>query len=448
MFVARVLTPEEIGIFAIVAAIGMSSSEFKLLGTGDYLIREKIDKEKVRSTLGLAIISSWAIAILMISFAGVISRFYEQEDIQYLLYLISIPFWLAPFSSTNFALLRKEFRYVKNTTIGWTSRLGQFGVSIVLILYGYSYFGLAIGIAAGAIFEFLLTLFLRANQMSFVPHFRSIKPILKFGTINTFTNLLIQQTKLSYDLIIGKIGSAADVAIYSKGNGLVDFIGHLTLGGLQNVALPYLSSENGSMANLKTAYLKASRLALSMLLPILVSAAILKYELILLLFGSQWGAAVPLVTYVSIWYLLCNFHPFARQALISRNYEKHFLAIQIINIMLIVSNIFISYKHGLIAISQGLIVVGVVYFILITLTLNFAIGLSFFEYVANQFKNITLTLGCACIAYLLQSLMKGNCSELLIIIGAGVCLSITWILLTFAIKHEISDEIKKLFGKG
>jgi len=447
MFIARALTPEEIGVYAIVAAISMSSSEFKLLGTGDYLIREQIDKEKIQNTLGVSIISSWIIGVLMLVLAIPLSHFFEQPDIQYLLYLLSIQFWLAPFNSINYALLRKEFDYVKNAAIVWGSRLLQFGSSVVLVLNGYSYFGLAMGMAIGSIVEFLLVLFLRSEKMQFVPRFNNLKPIVKFGSINTFANLIAQQAKLSYDLIIGKIGSPRDVAMYSRGNGLVDFVGHLTLGGLQTVALPYLSKEKTDIVIFRGSYLRASRLALSLLMPILVSAAVLKVELIYVLFGDQWNEAVALVPCIAIWYILVSFHPFAKQALITIGYEKQNLVIQFINFVAVVVNIFVFFEQGLVAITYGLIGVGVIYLILVTITLSKAIGLNWWQYTSHQYKNFAITIIAFLTAFLTRELLVPHYSEITVLICAGITLSLVWLLTVSLMKHEIIDEVRRLVGR-
>lgn len=50
MIVARLLTPDQIGTFAIASAIVMVISEFRLLGAGMYLVREsEMTEEKVRA---------------------------------------------------------------------------------------------------------------------------------------------------------------------------------------------------------------------------------------------------------------------------------------------------------------------------------------------------------------------------------------------------------------
>src|SRR5690606_42003822 len=59
MVIARLLTPGEIGTFAIASAIVMVMSEFRLLGAGAYLVREQeLTEETRRSAPGLTVLIS------------------------------------------------------------------------------------------------------------------------------------------------------------------------------------------------------------------------------------------------------------------------------------------------------------------------------------------------------------------------------------------------------
>ena len=73
MYVARVLTPAEIGLYAIAASITMVSGELKVLGTSDYLIRQKnVTKEMIKASLGLSLLVSGSIGALLVIFSQLI----------------------------------------------------------------------------------------------------------------------------------------------------------------------------------------------------------------------------------------------------------------------------------------------------------------------------------------------------------------------------------------
>ncbi len=444
MYVARVLTPEEIGVFAIVAAITMSSNELKLLGTGDYLIREKLTKSKVQNSLGVSLITSWSLAIGLIILSGTIADFYNAQDIKPLIIILSTGFWLSPFSSINYSLLRKEFDYLKNILIGWSSRFCQFGSSFILLVYDYSYFSLALGIAIGAIVEFLLTLVWKSEHMLFFPRFNRLRAIIKFGTITSLTNLIEQQSKLSFDLIIGKLGTTTEVAFFSRAKGLVDFVGHMTLGGLKSVALPYLSKQNKDNKEFLNAYIKSSDLALSLLVPIICCAAILNYELINLLFGEQWSTSSTIIPYIAAWYLLTNIHPFYKQLLLSIRFEKQLLIFQFFNFALIVVCIFTFHSEGLASIAKALIWVGVFHFLIVSAFVFQILNLSLLTFLINLKKVWFMSLICSAVAYFIQQTYSDGENNFMIIALSSVILPMVWLSVANLTDHPIYDEVKTL----
>ncbi len=53
---ARLLTPSEVGVFAVASSLTFLASELRALGVGQYLVREEeINQQKIRSATGLMI---------------------------------------------------------------------------------------------------------------------------------------------------------------------------------------------------------------------------------------------------------------------------------------------------------------------------------------------------------------------------------------------------------
>ena len=75
---ARLLTPDELGVYAIAGAVVLIASELKLMGTTSYLIREKeLTEAKVRSGVGLSIIFSWGLGFSLAASSNYLSLFFD-----------------------------------------------------------------------------------------------------------------------------------------------------------------------------------------------------------------------------------------------------------------------------------------------------------------------------------------------------------------------------------
>ena len=67
VIVARLLTPEEIGVFVIASSLTLIASEIRLIGINAYIIREKeLTEEKVRRCIGLAILVSYSFGLILL----------------------------------------------------------------------------------------------------------------------------------------------------------------------------------------------------------------------------------------------------------------------------------------------------------------------------------------------------------------------------------------------
>ena len=91
MVVARLLTPDEIGTYAVASAIIMIINEFRILGAGDYLVREaELSVAKVQSAMGLTILISWSLGVLVFMFAPLASEFFGYPAVLTIFQILSL----------------------------------------------------------------------------------------------------------------------------------------------------------------------------------------------------------------------------------------------------------------------------------------------------------------------------------------------------------------------
>ena len=93
-----------------------------------------------------------------------------------------------------------------------------------LVLMGLGILGLAWGLLFGSLVEAILVYIFRPSAARFIPSFKGLKPIFKFGFYSSMTNLLARFDANAPDLVIGKLGTTAQVAFFSRGVGFYQFI--------------------------------------------------------------------------------------------------------------------------------------------------------------------------------------------------------------------------------
>ena len=82
VIIARILTPAEVGVFAIAAVFSTLASMFRDFGVAEYLIQARdLDRDKIRAALGLNIIVSWAMAAMVFLAAPLAAKFYREPGV-------------------------------------------------------------------------------------------------------------------------------------------------------------------------------------------------------------------------------------------------------------------------------------------------------------------------------------------------------------------------------
>ena len=112
MIIARVLTPKEVGIFAIASVIAALANTFRDFGFSEYLIQARdIDDEKIRAALGLNIALSWTTAALLFTIAPWVAAFYAEPGVGDALVVLSLSLLIVPFGAVVQSWFRRELNY-------------------------------------------------------------------------------------------------------------------------------------------------------------------------------------------------------------------------------------------------------------------------------------------------------------------------------------------------
>jgi O-antigen/teichoic acid export membrane protein len=446
---ARLLTPAELGILAIASSAMLIASELRLLGTTNYLVREKeISKSKIQSGIGLTILISWGLGILILSTSDNIADFYELPELSNVFNILSINFFLAPFISVTSSILTRELKFKKLMLINFLSEITRFVASLGLVLLGFSYVGLAWGILIGSVLELLLLRLYKTEMTSWKPSFQNLKPIVKFGLFSSFCNLLARFDSTAPDLIIGKLGSATQAALFSKGVGLLTYLTQLISAGIWPVALPYLSNVKRDNGDVQQAYIKAALLLGAICWPVIAVAGVVSYPMIMLVFGEQWMESIPLVSVLSIWGVLRIVHTLSPSLLITTGHEKLLLVKQIAIFSITIPSLYYGFQQsGLIGVAWAMAFVGLMDFVISGLAVKKAINLSLFQFIWGMRLNILLCGICWSVVSMLDYfIIFESILPIVSFFILAFTMPICWLLSVKYLNHPIYSEIMKILN--
>ena len=112
LVIARLLTPEEIGVFSVAAVLVSLAHMLRDFGVGQYIIQEKeLTPDRFRTAFGFTLLFAWAIAGLLILISLPVAMYYHEPGIRDVIIVLALNFFLLPFSSVVLASLRREMNF-------------------------------------------------------------------------------------------------------------------------------------------------------------------------------------------------------------------------------------------------------------------------------------------------------------------------------------------------
>lgn len=301
MVLARILTPAQIGVFSLCAAVVAVAGILRDFGISEYLIQEKdLTRDKMRAAFTLALIIAWIIAIVVFALRNIIADYYNDTGVAEVLAVLSLNFVILPFASPAFALLNREMAFRKIFAAQITSNAIHAATSITLAVLGYSYMSLAWASVASTLMQTVLLGFLRPRETFLMPGLKNAKNVLAYGSMFVTSRVIETFTRNAHEFIIAKQFGFASVGIFSRAFGLIELFYTNVSSAVLRVATPAFANNHRAGNALAPSFARGTAILTSIAWPFFGFISITSRDIIRLLFGPQWDAAASIATVLAL----------------------------------------------------------------------------------------------------------------------------------------------------
>lgn len=294
MILARLLTPADYGIAALaITAIGLlqTLSDIRI---GQALIgTDEVTPAHLDTAFTLGLLRGLLIAVALGAGASLFASFMDQPALTDVLRVLAVVAVVDGFKNPAFLLYRRDIDFSREVNRQALATVVAVLVTIAAAFLLRSYWAIVLGTIALRLTEALLTYW----RVSYVPRLglSRWREFTSFGIWLTFIGICEYVAMTAPQLVIGKTLGATRLGEFSVGREISTISTRELAYPLMAVIFPGFSTIGGDAERLRTAYREVQATIFGLAFPIGLGCAMLAAELILILAGAKWLAAVPVI---------------------------------------------------------------------------------------------------------------------------------------------------------
>src|SRR6266542_2016722 len=295
MVMARLLTPKDFGLYAMVTTVMGFLWMFQDAGLSTATVeRQEIKHAQVSNLFWVNVGLGGVTTLLVAALAPVVAWFYREPRLVGITLVLSITFLFASSAVQHIALLNRQMRFGVIAMISIVSPLAGYLTGVGMALSGYGYWALVgASVTQGAV-KLVLAWLISGWRPKLPSRNTQTWHMLTFGAHITAGSLIWSLARGSDNLLIGRFFGAAAVGLYSRASILlIRPLEQFTI-PINAVLIPALSRVQTEPERYRRTFLRVyealaliSFLFTGVLLP-------LARPLTLVVLGPKWEQAAPI----------------------------------------------------------------------------------------------------------------------------------------------------------
>lgn len=447
MVLARLLTPEDFGIYTIAASVVMLGYLLRNFGVGQFIVQIKeVTDDVLRAAFAVTLAFSWSVGLLLVLIAPWLGEVYSEDGVTQVLYFLSLNFLLLPFGSVTNALLKRRMQFEKIAVINICAAVTSLVVGLTAAWHGEKYMSIAWASNASTLVSVFVTQLYRPAAMPWLPGVRRFREVLAFGFKVGAMDVFNTGSDAGTELLIGRAQGLYDLGMYSRAYGTYRLFEFAFVQTVRPVVLPFLSKAKHEEENLGEIYINIISLTAIFSIPFFTFLGINAAQVMELLYGDQWGVAVPVVQIMCLAGLLFSPTLFFEQLLIANGRPgQAFRFIATSQVLRLTALAFLAWV-SLQAAAVALIVGFGTRLIVMLLMARQHFTLKFGEFVRAVAPAIFTAIALGGASLGARFVLAGQNAFLLLLGSAGAAF-LVWIALIFLLQHPITSELRGIYAK-
>ena len=307
LVLARILTPEMFGVFAIANFVVVFFEEMSSLGLSAALLRKKenVTEIELRTVFTLQQSVVLISLLLIMLFASDIAAHYELDDsYSWLIRVLGISLLLASLKTIPSILLQRQLRHDLLAISEVFEYLVYLSVAIGMAILGYGVWSLVVATLLRGITGVIVLYYISWWKPAFGFHRETAKEILSFGLPMQLGSLSALANNAVVPIVVGSFLGPSAVGMANFAKKLLDALAHqplILVGKVQLRVFGRVQDDHDELQRLVEKSLHLGSIVIFFMLSLFLSQAELFIDLVV---TDKWKAALPLLYIMSIGYMI------------------------------------------------------------------------------------------------------------------------------------------------
>lgn len=299
---ARLLAPQDFGLFGI-TALAMSMLEtFSYTGFSWALIQKKGDIRPYLDTAWtVQVIRGATLAGILFITAPYIATFFAAPEATFLLQIAGLSTFIGGLANIGVIYFWKNIDFRKQFAYEISGIVANLVVAVILAILLRNVWALIYGLLARSFIQAVMSYFIHPFRPKFHLEFMKAKELHNFGRWVFLSGVIVLFLKRLSDVFIGKILGVTMLGFYRMACQIGDLSTSEITKSLSRVTFPAFSSLHDRIHKVREGYLRTLCLISFISLPIGGIMVILAEDFTRLVLGEKWLPVVPALRILALW---------------------------------------------------------------------------------------------------------------------------------------------------
>jgi PST family polysaccharide transporter len=300
MILGRLLNPKDFGLVGMVTAMTGVLSLFRDFGLSTVTVqRADVTEAQISTLFWVNLLVGAILSAACLAGAPIVASFYHEPRLLAITLVVGLGFLLNASGVQHMAILQRQMRFAASTAIEMVALAVSIAMGVGMAMTGYGYWALvSIAVVPSAVTTagaWLMTRWIPGLPRRNV----GLRSMMHFGGALTLNGLIVYVAYNFEKILLGRFWGADAIGLYGRAYQLINIPTENLNTAIGGVAFSALSRLQNDPDRLKRYFLKGYSLILTLTLPITILCALFADDIIAVVLGPKWGAAVPIFRLLS-----------------------------------------------------------------------------------------------------------------------------------------------------